>query len=79
MTDHPESPGSDEHAAPDELRTGVASVDAVLAEVAGLQNCPVDEHVAVFERAHEQLRQALDARPAGPTPGQPGSAGRPGH
>ncbi len=63
MTDHPEFPGSDEPAAPDELRTGVASVDAVLAEVAGLEGRPVDEHVAVFERAHEQLRQALDARP----------------
>lgn len=78
MTDHPEFPGPDERA-PDDLRTGVASVDAVLAEVAGLEARPVDEHVAVFERAHEQLREALDARPGAATPG-PGSGqpGRPG-
>lgn len=44
-------------------RTGVPEVDAVLDEVEGLDGTPVDEHVAVFERAHEQLRRALDARP----------------
>ncbi|MFC6285378.1 hypothetical protein ACFP3Q_04375 [Nocardioides sp. GCM10027113] len=45
------------------VRTGVPEVDAVLDEVDGLDGTPVDEHVAVFERAHEQLRRALDARP----------------
>ena len=29
----------------------------------GLDERPVDEHVGVFERAHEQLRRALDAQP----------------
>jgi len=43
--------------------TGVAAVDAVLAEVAALSDAPVADHVAVFERAHEQLRRALDAQP----------------
>ncbi|CAM3750251.1 hypothetical protein [Nocardioides zeicaulis] len=43
--------------------TGAEHVDAVLAEVAGLSDRPVAEHVAVFERAHEQLRRALDAAP----------------
>ena len=48
--------------------TGVESVDRVLAEVAAVADAPVSEHVQVFERAHEQLRRALDATP-GPTPG----------
>ncbi|HSF36558.1 MAG TPA: hypothetical protein VLA70_10610 [Nocardioides sp.] len=48
---------------PDHEPTGVDAVDRVLAEVAALAEAPVAEHVAVFERAHEQLRRALDARP----------------
>ena len=39
-----------------------SAVDEVLASVRGLEDRPVSEHVAVFERAHEQLRRALDAR-----------------
>ncbi len=43
--------------------TGVAAVDQVLADVAAVSAAPVAEHVAVFERAHDQLRRALDAQP----------------
>ena len=43
--------------------TGVAAVDRVLADVAAVSGTPVAGHVAVFERAHEQLRRALDAQP----------------
>lgn len=43
--------------------TGVAAVDRVLADVAAVAGTPVAGHVAVFERAHEQLRRALDAQP----------------
>ncbi len=43
--------------------TGVPAVDAVLSEVAGLAGLPVADHVGVFERAHDQLRRALDADP----------------
>lgn len=43
--------------------TGVEQVDAVLQQVVDLSDRPVSEHVAVFERAHEQLRRALDAQP----------------
>jgi hypothetical protein len=43
--------------------TGNAVVDDVLASVAALADRPVEEHVAVFEQAHDQLRRALDARP----------------
>jgi hypothetical protein len=39
----------------------VEAVDRVLAEVAAVADAPVAEHVQVFERAHEQLRRALDA------------------
>ena len=53
----------DRHA-PDHEPTGVESVDRVLAEVAALAAAPVGEHVEVYERAHEQLRRALDAQPA---------------
>jgi hypothetical protein len=43
--------------------TGVESVDRVLADVSTIADRPVGEHVEVFERAHEQLRRALDAQP----------------
>ena len=52
------------HEAPDRETTGVESVDRVLAEVAAVADAPVAEHVEVYERAHEQLRRALDAQPA---------------
>ena len=45
------------------VRTGDEAVDAVLDSLDGLDERPVDEHVAVFESAHERLRGALDARP----------------
>ena len=40
--------------------TGLAAVDDVLASVRELDGRPVEEHVAVFEQAHERLRRALD-------------------
>lgn len=43
------------------VRTGLEGVDAVLRSVEDLEGTPVDEHVAVFEQAHEQLRGVLDA------------------
>ncbi|PKH39874.1 hypothetical protein SAMN05192575_11844 [Nocardioides alpinus] len=51
--------------------TGVESVDQVLADVAAIADAPVSEHVAVFERAHDRLRRALDAQPEPSTDGQP--------
>jgi hypothetical protein len=50
-------------AAPAYEPTGVESVDRVLAEVAAVAQAPVADHVVVFERAHDQLRRALDAQP----------------
>jgi len=41
--------------------TGLPAVDAVLAAVEDLDGRPLEEHVATFESAHEQLRRALDA------------------
>ena len=38
------------------------AVDEVLQRVSQVAERPVSEHVEVFERAHEQLRRALDAR-----------------
>ncbi len=43
-----------------QVRTGNATVDAVLGSLEGLEDRPVSEHVEVFEHAHEQLRRALD-------------------
>lgn len=43
------------------VRTGVPRVDEVIVAVEELEDRPVEEHVGVFETAHEQLRQALDA------------------
>jgi hypothetical protein len=60
--------GSDAHSheqepAAERSRTGVASVDAVLEELDTIDDLPLEEHVAAFERAHESLRSALDAAP----------------
>ena len=51
------SEGATEHT------TGLTRVDTVLESVAALEDRPVEEHVAVFEEAHEQLRRALDDTP----------------
>lgn len=42
-------------------RTGVERVDAVVDAVSGLAERPVDEHVAVYEEAHDELRRTLDS------------------
>lgn len=39
--------------------TGHPAVDEVLRSLDALGDAPVDEHVAVFEQAHEQLRRTL--------------------
>jgi hypothetical protein len=44
--------------------TGVQEVDEVLASLQALDDIAIDEHPAVFEQAHDRLRQALDG-PAG--------------
>lgn len=46
------------------MATGMASVDSMVEAVAALEDRPVEEHVSVFEQAHEQLRRALDETPA---------------
>ena len=38
----------------------MASVDTVIRSLESLEDRPAEEHVAVFEQAHEQLRRALD-------------------
>jgi hypothetical protein len=61
MSEHgPEAPTPDV----EPERTGVEEVDEVIASLQGLDERPIEEHPAVFERAHERLRQALDG-PAG--------------
>ncbi len=61
LPDHPGSHVEDVTAAPTYEPTGVDSVDRVLADVAAVADIPVRDHVEVFERAHDQLRRALDA------------------
>ncbi|NUR09958.1 MAG: hypothetical protein HOQ22_16065 [Nocardioidaceae bacterium] len=39
--------------------TGHPAVDEVVASLDGLGDRPVEEHVAVFESAHDRLRGAL--------------------
>ena len=50
------------------VRTGLDHVDTVLAAVEGLEERPLEEHIGVFETAHELLRRALDGQepPAAP-------------
>ncbi|WGL50515.1 hypothetical protein P5P86_11125 [Nocardioides sp. BP30] len=45
------------------VRTGMASVDEVLAAVDALDETPVEQHAAIFGDAHDALRRALDADP----------------
>ncbi len=50
--------------------TGHPIVDEVVASMRDLTQRPVEEHVAIFESAHEKLRAALanaGDRPDGPT------------
>ncbi|MGZ4478951.1 MAG: hypothetical protein ACXVW2_10100 [Nocardioidaceae bacterium] len=54
----PDQPTANQ-SAPDQAATGHSVVDEVLASVDHLEGRPVDEHVAVFESAHERLRAAL--------------------
>ena len=56
----------------DSRLTGHPAVDEVLASLDDLESRPADEHVAVFESAHERLRAALSG--AGDTPGPAASA-----
>jgi hypothetical protein len=79
MSEDPQAPGPAEPGtgadAPGQVRTGVDSVDAVIAAVEELEERPIEEHVGVFETAQEQLRRALDAQqPTPPAPHPP--AGR---
>lgn len=41
--------------------TGNARVDAVLADVVAAADAPLEQQVAVFERAHGELRAVLDS------------------
>jgi hypothetical protein len=43
------------------VRTGDEVVDGVLDQLGDLDGASVDDHVAIFELAHEHLRRALDA------------------
>lgn len=65
MTEDPDLPTPDEPPAtppePERVRTGVSRVDEVIAAVEELEERPLEEHVAVFETAHTELRRSLDA------------------
>ncbi|MEC9051968.1 MAG: hypothetical protein VX494_16055 [Actinomycetota bacterium] len=50
----------------EQVRTGVASVDAVIESVEELAERPLPEHAAVFTAAQERLRRALDSDPRAP-------------
>lgn len=49
----------------------VPGIDRVLESLDGLADRPVEQHVAVFENAHEELRKSLDGA-HGSTPHTPG-------
>lgn len=64
----PQAPADD----PATEATGHPVVDEVLRTMQGLQDRPVEEHVSVFEAAHEKLRAAL-ADAGNPADGPRGS------
>jgi hypothetical protein len=53
--------------------TGVPAVDQVLSDVDRLDEAPLEEHLATFERAHDTLRSALDAPPGDAADREPSS------
>lgn len=57
MTENPQT-GQTGQTEAEEL-TGHPLVDEVLETMRGLQDRPVEEHVAIFEAAHEKLRATL--------------------
>lgn len=64
--EHPtpaEDPGAPETVPPEpeRVRTGLGNVDEVITAVEELEERPLEEHVGVFETAHDRLRRALDA------------------
>jgi hypothetical protein len=73
MTEQTPPPGPDESAsaAEETTGTGVPGVDAVLSEMDRLDELPLDDHLAAFERAHDALRSALDAVPDAASDGGP--------
>jgi hypothetical protein len=54
-----DTPEEIEARAPGLVETGNPVVDEVIASLEGLDGIPVDEHVSLFEQAHEQLRRTL--------------------
>jgi hypothetical protein len=69
-TPGPDEIGSDEVGEDPPMRTGVPTVDGVLSEIDELDELPLDQHLATYERAHDALRTALDA-PTGPAADEP--------
>jgi len=55
----------DQHALARPAPTGVPGVDAVVEDLDRLDDRELADHPAVFERAHAELRRALD-EPSGP-------------
>lgn len=51
-------------------RTGVPAVDRVLSTVESVGEHPLGERVAIFDRAHDELRRALDAHPSADVAGR---------
>jgi len=51
---------TEQEGAEERVSTGVAEVDEVIASLEGLDGRPVEEHVEVYESAHDRLRRALD-------------------
>ena len=74
-----DEPDTDESTAPEAdlggpTTTGVPAVDQVLADVDGLDDAPLAEHLGAFERAHDSLRSALDVQPDEEAREQPGES-----
>ena len=57
MSDHEVAAAEPAAVAP--VETGNDRVDAVVRSLDTLEGCPAEEHVAVFEAAHRDLRDAL--------------------
>ena len=70
---HSEHSESSEHSE----RTGNPLVDEVLDSLDRLDGRPVEEHVPVFEAAHEKLRRALSEAADAPDAGSEHTASRP--
>jgi len=67
-----------ERTQPTQESTGDSRVDEAIADLAALDDMPLDDRPAALEAVHDRLREILGELGTPGAPGTPGAAGAPG-